>query len=106
MTASSNPNPNPNPNPKPKPNPNPNPDPNPNPNPNPNQEIPEGAEASHYMHLNIDVESAIPKDALGFLAELAGVRPLSSMTKMLLETPTKRVAKKKSGGDKRALQAE
>ena len=70
------------------------------------EEIPEGAEASHYMHLNIDVESAVPKDALGFLAELAGVRPLSSMTKMLLETPTKRVAKKKSGGDKRALQAE
>ena len=70
------------------------------------EEIPEGAEASHYMHLNIDVESVVPKDALGFLAELAGVRPLSSMTKMLLETPTKRVAKKKSGGDKRALQAE
>jgi len=70
------------------------------------EEIPEGAEASHYMHLNIDVESSVPKDAVGFLAELAGVRPLSSMTKMLLETPTKRVTKKKGGGAQRALQAE
>jgi len=71
------------------------------------EEVPEGAEASHYMHLNIDVESSVPKDAVGFLAELAGVRPLSSMTKMLLETPTKRVTKKKqSGGAQRALQAE
>ena len=71
------------------------------------EEVPEGAEASHYMHLNIDVESTVPKDAVGFLAELAGVRPLSSMTKMLLETPTKRVTKKKqSGGAQRALQAE
>ena len=53
------------------------------------EEVPEKADASHYMHLNIDVESTVPENAEGFLAELAGVRPLSAMTKMLLETPPK-----------------
>ena len=70
------------------------------------EEVPKNADATHYMHLNIDVESVVPKHAQGFLAELAGVQPLSAMTKMLLETPNKQVSKKKIGGGRRGLQVE
>jgi Ca-activated chloride channel family protein len=44
-----------------------------------------------HMHLNINIENGLPKDSVGFFAELAGVRPMSALTKMLVE---KRVVKR------------
>jgi flagellar motor protein MotB len=45
----------------------------------------------HHMHLNINIDNGLPKDGEGFFAELAGVRQMSALTKMLVE---KRVVKR------------
>lgn len=45
-----------------------------------------GKDKTKFTHLNLHIDSSIPKDATGIFAELAGVRPMSAATSALIRT--------------------